>query len=235
MSETYTINEAAALTARHPNTIRQRIRLGQLEASVQHGKFGEEYRIEHAALVRAGLLPGEAGPAARAPESHPAPDDDAAPLWEAIPVEPPPARSPAAGGAGADPGPAEVPAAEVPAAAFAALSELYQRHEQAMFRLGFVQGELDRAKALADTAESLRADRDQREGELRTARAEQERRDTEAAGLRAELGRAREQLRELEALRRDLETLKQLAAAQEQQIAELEAERGRSRWPFWRR
>ena len=32
----------------------------------------------------------------------------------------------------------------------AALSELYERHEQAMFRMGYMQGELDRMKALGD-------------------------------------------------------------------------------------
>ena len=55
-TSTYTIAEAAALTGLHRNTIRMRIKLGQLEATVRPGKFGDEYRISHSALVSAGLL-----------------------------------------------------------------------------------------------------------------------------------------------------------------------------------
>src|SRR5437870_5471069 len=52
----YTINEVAALTGLHRNTIRIRIRTGHLQAEVRHGKFGEEYRISQQALADAGLL-----------------------------------------------------------------------------------------------------------------------------------------------------------------------------------
>ena len=59
-SATYTIAEAAALTGLHKNTIRMRVKIGQLEAQVRNGKFGEEYRISHAELVRAGgVLPAD--------------------------------------------------------------------------------------------------------------------------------------------------------------------------------
>src|SRR5687767_12075058 len=124
-SQTYSISEAAALTGRHKNTIRNAIRMGHLEAAVQHGKFGEEYRIEHDALVTAGFLerdPLEGGDVL---------DADFA----------------AEGGA--------APNGAPPNVTMGALAELYQRHEQAMFRLGYLQGELERVKALAETAESL--------------------------------------------------------------------------------
>src|SRR5438094_10217767 len=63
ISATYTIAEAAALTGLHKNTTRMRVKLGQLEAQVRNGKFGEEYRISHAELVRAGLIEGALEPA----------------------------------------------------------------------------------------------------------------------------------------------------------------------------
>ena len=43
---TYTINEAAALTGLHRNTIRQRVKLGQLKATVEHGKFGDDGKAD---------------------------------------------------------------------------------------------------------------------------------------------------------------------------------------------
>src|SRR4051812_15658398 len=55
-AETYTIAEAAALTGLHRNTIRMRVKLGQLMAERAIGKFGEEYRISRQTLVDAGLL-----------------------------------------------------------------------------------------------------------------------------------------------------------------------------------
>ena len=58
-SRTYTINEAASLSGRHPNTIRQKIKGGQIPATVSQGKFGDEYRIAHEDLVAAGLLPAD--------------------------------------------------------------------------------------------------------------------------------------------------------------------------------
>src|SRR5262245_66333745 len=67
-STSYTIAEAAALAGLHKNTIRHKVRLGQLEAETRHGKFGEEYRIPHDALVRAGLIEGVLESAELAPE-----------------------------------------------------------------------------------------------------------------------------------------------------------------------
>src|SRR4051812_11124640 len=55
-AESYTIAEASALTGLHKNTIRMRVKLGQLPAQRAMGKFGEEYRITRQALVEAGLL-----------------------------------------------------------------------------------------------------------------------------------------------------------------------------------
>lgn len=221
-SYTYTINEAAGLTGRHPNTIRQKIRLGQLEASVQQGKYGEEYRIPHDALVRAGLLAPE-GPRVDAPHAEAvlnaefvAGEEDEAPEPSGSPRE-------------------EAPASEPPSGA---LGELFQRHEHAMFRLGYLQGELERLKALAETAESLRQDRDTSEREvreLRTSLEEKERAAAEAEALRAELERARARLREMETLRREMEALKRIADEQERRMAELAAMARAPRWQFWRR
>jgi excisionase family DNA binding protein len=213
-SRTYTINEVAALTGLHKNTVRQRVRFGQLKAAILPGKYGEEYRISHAALVEAGLL-----------QSDPlAPDDG-----DAVTVEFSPAVTPTAGPAAPEP--------LTPAAAdgVGALRDLYQRHEQAMFRLGYMQGELDRVKALAESAESLRRDNEQRREEvdsLRTALAERERAEQAA---REELESARTRLADLEALRQSLSGLKALAAEQEATIRTLESERPkRRRWFFGR-
>src|SRR5947208_12787519 len=133
-SATYTIAEAAALTGLHKNTIRLRVKLGQLEAQVRNWKFGEEYRISHAALVRAGLIEGVL-------------DGQESPLGD-LSFE---------GGDEPDLRPlSEEPGEDLPAPALAAsLAELFQRHEQAMFRLGFMQSEMDRMKSLGESAESL--------------------------------------------------------------------------------
>lgn len=201
---TYTINEAAGLTGLHKNTIRQRIRLGQLDAVIQPGKFGDEYRISHAALVHAGLLP------------------DSGPLESAGPNTVLDAEFTPVG-----PEPAENGAAEPPTVA--ALSELYQRHEQAMFRLGYMQGELDRVKALAETAESLRQDNDS----LKQALEERERAAAAAEELRRELEETRARLAEMEALRQSLEHLRQLSREQERVIETLEEARKRPWWRLW--
>jgi excisionase family DNA binding protein len=202
----YTINEAAGLTGLHKNTIRQRIRLGQLEAVIQPGKFGDEYRISHQALVEAGLLP-DAGPLDSAgPE----------PVLDAEFTSGAPPETPENG---ASPGPSAV----------AALSELYQRHEQAMFRLGYMQGELDRVKALAETAESLRQDNQS----LKHALEEQERQAAEAERLRQELEESRARLAEMEALRQNVEQLRELSREQERVIETLEEARQRPWWRFW--
>src|SRR5258708_37619644 len=71
-STTYTITEAAALTGLQKNTIRMRVKLGQIPALRSPGKFGEEYRITQDALVMAGLLaPPEPPPAPREATSPP--------------------------------------------------------------------------------------------------------------------------------------------------------------------
>lgn len=103
-SQTYTISEAAGLTGLHRNTIRQKIKLGQLEATVRQGKYGEEYRIPRAALIRAGLLEPAEG-------DEPAADTPVAPRSEPL-----------------TPQAAPTPAAPEPDGTIAALSDLYQRH-----------------------------------------------------------------------------------------------------------
>lgn len=161
-SVTYTISEAAALVERHPNTIRQRIRSGQLKATVEPGRFGDEYRISRDDLVAAGLLRD--------------------PVFSTGEDEVPPAAEAA-----------RQPSGE---AAPAALLDLFQRHEQAMYRLGYLQAELERNRALAETAESLRTDRDQRSLDLHDALQELDR--IRPAAERAAL--LADQLREAEVL-----------------------------------
>ncbi|MCC2668507.1 MAG: hypothetical protein K0Q72_978 [Armatimonadetes bacterium] len=237
-SQTYTISEAAGLTGMHRNTIRTRIRLGQLDATVHQGKFGEEYRITREALVKAGLL-SNTGPLDEA--------EDAEPVLQAhlVDAEPEPdAPSDHAPGNGSTTAATTALEAEPPqeqhalASTVAALGELYQRHEQAMFRLGYLQGELERAKALAETAESLQRDNEARGQELdalKTALAEKEAQAAETERVRQELEGARNQLREMELLRRDLDRLKQLAEQQETTIGQLEATVKRPFWQFWKR
>ena len=218
---TYTISEAAALTGLHRNTIRQRIKAGQLEASVQIGKFGEEYRITRDALRRAGLLTEE-----EPLRGGPALDPD---ILDAE-FEP---RDSGPGAEADGTGLASESAAGP--VAVAALQELYQRHEQAMFRLGYMQAELERLKALAERAESLQEDNHARQSELqslKTALDQKEQAAAEAEALRRELERAREHLREMETLRRDLDQLKALAEQQEKTIGLLEATK-RPWWRFW--
>jgi excisionase family DNA binding protein len=155
----YTIAEAAALTGLHKNTIRMRIKLGQLDAHRAQGKFGEEYRIERAALIKAGLL---------TPEEPPSTPTVTPPL--------------------ADPDLLEAPRLDTPPiASQAALLDLLQRHEQSMYRLGWLEAELARHKALAENAESLQQTAWERELEIRE--------------LRRDLERAQERNREIEELR----------------------------------
>ena len=224
-SQTYTISEAAGLTGMHRNTIRTRIRLGQLDATVHQGKFGEEYRITREALVKAGLL-SSSGPLDEATEAEP--------VFQAHLVDTPDEP--------ADHSPAEpeAPAEQHARVAntVAALGELSQRHEQAMFRLGYLPGELERAKALAESAESLQRDHEARGQELNAVKhalAEKEAQAAETERVRTELESARTQLREMELLRRDLDRLKQLADQQESTIGELEAAVRRPFWQFWKR
>ncbi len=179
----YTINEVAALTGLHRNTIRMRIRTGHLRAEVRNGKFGEEYRISQQALVEAGLLTGLNGDSESDGEEELARSE--------------PAQENAL------------------SQSVAALADLYARHEQAMFRLGYMQGELERTKALAETAESLRAENETARHELenvREALAAREAEAIETERLRRELEQAKRQLEVVEALRQELDSLKELAA-----------------------
>jgi excisionase family DNA binding protein len=204
---TYTINEAAGLTGLHKNTIRQRIRLGQLDATIQQGKFGEEYRIAHQALVDSGLLP------------------DSGPLDSAGPE--PVIDAEFTSGATAENGSPST-------ANIGALSELYQRHEQAMFRLGYMQGELDRVKALAETAESLRQDNEEQRREvegLKKSLSEQQQQAAVAERLKDELAEAHRRLAEMEALRQNVDHLKALTHEQESVIQTLETA---AKKPWWR-
>jgi len=216
---TYTISEVSQLTGLHRNTIRTKIRLGSLEATIQQGKFGEEYRVSREAMIRAGLLPGEE-------LETPEPQE---PVLEADVVS--------GSGRPRSEQPAEADSSTL-AGAIAALSDLYQRHEQAMFRLGYMQGELERVKALAETAESLQQAHDARGEELAKLRAalqEKERQAQEAEQARRELEAARAQLREMEKLREDLERLRNLAEQQEATINHLEEAVRRPFWQFWRK
>lgn len=216
-NQTYTISEVSQLTGLHRNTIRTKIRIGALEATIQQGKFGEEYRVSREAMVRAGLLPGEEDEASE-PAQEPALEPDLV---------------------GAPRGPERVDADQnTLASTVAALSDLYQRHEQAMFRLGYLQGELERAKALAETAESLQHAHDARGEELsnlRSALQEKERQAEEAEEARRALEAARAQLREMEQLREDLNRLKALAERQEETIGQLEQASRRPFWQFWKK
>jgi len=215
--QTYTISEVSQLTGLHRNTIRTKIRVGGLDAEIKQGKFGDEYRVSREALVRAGLIP-------ETPSENGSPTS---PVFEADLVGRTPPEE-LASGSGPD----------VLAGTVAALSDLYQRHEQAMFRLGYLQGELERAKALAETAESLREAHDARGEEvssLRMALEAKERHAEEAEQARRELEAARLQLREMERLREDLNRLTARAEEQEETIELLEQAARRPFWQFWKR
>lgn len=230
---TYTINEAAALTGLHRNTIRQRIRLGQLDATIQAGKFGDEYRIAHSALVSAGLLAAD-GPLGEDLPGEAVLDAEFVSPTAAEPQAPKEAADAAGAGSGES-------SQALASSTVAALGELYQRHEHAMFRLGYLQGELERMKALAETAESLQQDRHARDQQIESLRStlqeaqfEKERQAREAEALRVELERAQERLSEMETLRRDIDQLKSLAGQQERLLQELAAPEKRPWWQFWK-
>src|SRR5262249_16345916 len=103
-----------------------------------------------------------------------------------------------------------------------ALRDLFFHHENAMFRMGYMEAELARTKALAADAESLQVERRTQEQEI--------------AQLRRELDHARARLAEIEELR-------SLLAEMERETARLRAEvesyrqeeERRRRWHFWRR
>ena len=208
----YTIAEAAALTGMHKNSIRQRVRLGQLEARVHHGKFGEEYRISHSSLIAAGLLDGSL--------------DGIEELTESAELElssvSPEARDLVDDEEGDEPS----------VGSLAGLTELFQRHEHAMFRLGFLQAEMERFRSLAENAESLQQDRVSYQVEMERLRRQLEEARAEAAAadtMRRELEEARERLRGAEDLRR-------LLAQMEQETSQLRAavEASQQRRPWWK-
>ena len=184
---TYTISEAAALTGLHKNTIRMRIKLGQISALRAPGKFGEEYRITQEALVTAGLL--------APPEPPPVPPESAAaPLTET--------RS--------------TPADTHSMASQEALSDLFQRHEHSMFRLGYLEAELARHKALAENAESLQTVAREREMEVRE--------------LRRDLERAQERVREIEELRGLVREMERDTERMREEVERYRAAASRSWW-----
>jgi excisionase family DNA binding protein len=189
-AESYTIAEAAALTGLHKNTIRMRVKLGQLPAERAMGKFGEEYRITRQSLVEAGLL----APPDPPPAAFTIPEAETLPSLEAAP--PPPSQ-----------------------VSQELLADLLQRHEQAMFRLGFLEGELGRQKALAENAESLQVEVRERELEVRE--------------LKRELERAQEREREIDELRT---LLREMERTTEQMREEVERHRlaaSRRWWHFF--
>jgi hypothetical protein len=187
-TKSYSIADAAALTGLHKNTIRAKVKGGLLTAEVRVGKFGEEYRITHDALVDAGLLSGEYVSPAEMPEPDNVMDEPFAP-------------------------------------AQANLTDLFRRHEQAVYRLGWLEAELARTRALAENAESLKEQQMARELEVRDLK-----RDLESALARA---------REVEDLRRTVtdmeqETLRLRQEVEARRVAE-EAAAARRWWAFWAR
>lgn len=50
LADTLTLREAAALLARHPQTVRRYIREGRLAATQTQGRYGEEHRIDRSSL-----------------------------------------------------------------------------------------------------------------------------------------------------------------------------------------
>jgi excisionase family DNA binding protein len=181
---TYTIAEAAALTGLHKNTIRMRVKLGQIPAHRAQGKFGEEYRIERAVLVELGLIsPHEPPPTPTVTPSSPEPD-----LLESPRLDTPPTASQAA------------------------LPDLLQRHEQSMYRLGWLEAELARHKALAENAESLQQTAQERELELRELRRDLERAQERNREIEELRNLVREMMRETERMREEVERHRAAAA-----------------------
>ena len=217
----YTIAETAKLTGLHRNTIRMRVKSGQLEAEVAKGKFGDEYRIPYRALLAAGLIPDattEDVRAAQTPAGEPAETPAEEPVLDAEFTEP---------GHG--------PQADTSIAILGNLRDLFERHETSVYRLGYAEAELERTKALAERAESLQDQREQQITEIAQLRAALETAQRDAARLpelERELHTSRRQLAELDALRRDLAALRQ----EHERLLELirEAEEAKNR-PWWRR
>jgi excisionase family DNA binding protein len=179
----YTIAEAAALTGLHKNTIRMRIKLGQLPALRAPGKFGEEYRISQDALVAAGLL---------APPGSPLAEPESSAHTEVT---------------------AGMPSTDTPdMASQTALLDLFQRHEHSMFRLGYLEAEITRHKALAENAESLRTVAQEREIEIQSLRRDLERAQERVREIEELRGLVREMERDTERMREDVERYRAAAA-----------------------
>lgn len=174
---TYTIAEAASLTGLHKNTIRMRVKLGQLAAQRASGKFGEEYRITQQALVEAGLLTPPEPPAAPAASPPPPTTELKQSQEDYTPYTP----------------------------SQASLQDLFQRHEQSMFRLGYLEAELARHKALAEHAESVQAAATEKELELRQLRRELEQAHERVREIDELRGLVREMERDTERLREEVE------------------------------
>jgi DNA repair exonuclease SbcCD ATPase subunit len=187
-TKSYSIADAAALTGLHKNTIRAKVKSGMLLAEVRVGKFGEEYRITHQALLDAGLLSGEYVSPAEMPEPENVVDEPFAP-------------------------------------AQANLADLFRRHEQAVYRLGWLEAELARTRALAENAESLKEQQMAREMEVRD--------------LKRDLENALSRAREVEELRRTLSEMEQETLRLRQEIearrAAEAAAAARRWWAFWAR
>jgi len=184
---TYTIAEAAALTGLHKNTIRMRIKLGQIPAERAPGKFGEEYRISRDALVAAGLI--------TPPDTPPSPLEP--PVTDPLTDEPSPGDTPHM-------------------ASQTALLDLFQRHEHSMFRLGYLEAELARHKALAENAESIQEAAQEQELEIRE--------------LRRELERSQERVREIEELRG---LVREMERDTDRMRADVEHYRAAATRPWW--
>jgi excisionase family DNA binding protein len=186
-AETLTIAEAAALTGLHKNTVRMRVKLGQLAAQRAVGKFGEEYRISRTALIEAGLLAlPDPAPSSSLSSPHSAVAEDTTPTMPSQAI----------------------------------ITDLLQRHEQAMFRLGFLEAELVRHKTLAENAESLRVTAREREMEVRE--------------LRRDLERAQERAREIDELRSLLREMERNTEHMREEVERHQAAASRRWWHFGR-
>jgi excisionase family DNA binding protein len=205
-SPTYTIAEAAALTGLHKNTIRMRVKLGQIPAFRAPGKFGEEYRISQSALVEAGLL---SPPGPPQPPSPPLPSE----LSER-PTDPShesPDRSLNESPHTPLPDGPYIPSQEP-------LLELLRRHEQSIYRLGWLESELARHKALQEHTDSLQAAAQEQELENRE--------------LRRELERAQERAREIEELRSLVREMERDTERMRQEVERHRAAATRRWWHF---
>jgi excisionase family DNA binding protein len=189
VTATYTIAQAAVLTGLHRNTIRMKVKAGQIPAEARPGKFGVEYRIARQALIEVGLLD------AASAEEPPDDTEVLAPIESTMVGE---------------------------SSLHAALRDLFFHHENAMFRMGYMEAELSRSKALAANAESLEVERRAQDQEILQLRHDLEQARARAAEIEEVRGMLAEMEQETERLRSEVESYRQ------------EEER-RRKWQFWRR